>query len=222
MVSALLLVGNVVSNRVVPRGLYVPWNLTVAAAVLAVALAAGHRRDELGLAGGARAWRWTALAVGAVALVLVTGATLGATQDLFVDRRVTATGWAEVLYETLVRIPLGTVVLEEVAFRGALPALLTRWYRERPFRGDLAASALFGLWHVLPAWNVASANPVARDLLSGAAARPISVTGAVLGTTAVGLVLCWLRRRAGSLAAPIGAHVASNSIAYLLAYLVTR
>ena len=40
----------------------------------------------------------------------------------------------------LVRIPLGTVVLEEVAFRAVLPALLS----------PVAAAGLFGLWHVVP------------------------------------------------------------------------
>ena len=34
-------------------------------------------------------------------------------------------------------------------------------------------------------------------------------------TTVAGLVLAWLRLRSGSLAAPVLAHVATNSLTYL-------
>jgi membrane protease YdiL (CAAX protease family) len=215
---ALLAVSNVMANRVIPRAAYVPWNVTVTGAVVLLAGAAGAGLADLGVTAGRAARRWTVLVVAAIVAALAAGAALPLTQELFLDRRVTATGWAAVAYETLVRIPAGTVLLEELAFRGALPAVLRRWFR--PWPADLAASLLFGLWHVLPAWNVATANPVARDLLDGPGARPIAVTAAVMSTTAVGLAFCWLRRRGDSLAVPLGAHTAANSTGYLLAYLV--
>jgi CAAX protease family protein len=59
---------------------------------------------------------------------------------------VAESGWA-LAYHACVRIPLGTVVLEEVAFRSVLPALAARRYGISG--GVLIASALFGLWHVL-------------------------------------------------------------------------
>ena len=46
-----------------------------------------------------------------------------AVNELFEDRRV-STGVATLLYQAVVRIPLGTVLLEEIAFRSVLPALL--------------------------------------------------------------------------------------------------
>ena len=63
------------------------------------------------------------------------------------------------LWVVLVQIPLGTVVLEEVAFRGVLPALMgaspaIRW-RWVPVLG---ASILFGLWHILPSIGIDNAN----------------------------------------------------------------
>ena len=42
--------------------------------------------------------------------------------DLYHDKRV-GRAFGRVLYQALVRIPLGTALLEEVAFRGVLPAL---------------------------------------------------------------------------------------------------
>jgi uncharacterized protein len=52
------------------------------------------------------------------------------------------------LWRVLVVIPLGTVVPEELAFRGLLLALLGR--RHGVLGGILLSSGLFGLWHVVP------------------------------------------------------------------------
>ena len=52
------------------------------------------------------------------------------------------------LWRVLVVIPLGTVLPEELAFRGLLLALLGRRYGV--VAGILLSSGLFGLWHVVP------------------------------------------------------------------------
>jgi membrane protease YdiL (CAAX protease family) len=68
-------------------------------------------------------------------------------------------GPAELAYQVLLRMPVGTVLLEEVAFRGALYGMLrhsagTSW-------ATAVSAALFGLWHVLPAAGLVRDNPVA-------------------------------------------------------------
>jgi len=111
-------------------------------------------------------------------------------------------GWGTA-WRALVRIPLGTVVLEEVAFRAVLPALLS----------PAAAAGLFGLWHIVPTAKTLDVNGVRRH-------RVVAVTGAVGVTTVVGLVLWELRVVAGGLAAPALVHVAANSGATVAAYWV--
>lgn len=127
--------------------------------------------------------------------------------------------------KVLVDVPLGTVLLEEVAFRGVLPAMFRR--RIRPsrragFTADAAAAGLFGLWHVLPAWDIHKANPVFRDTLPDGFGRLTGVLGAVAGTAAVGMFFSWMRNRSDSLAAPATLHTTSNSVGYLLAWLAQR
>jgi membrane protease YdiL (CAAX protease family) len=80
----------------------------------------------------------------------------------------------------------------------------------------------FGLWHVLPARNVTSFNPVFADLAGGQLDRVYGVVSAVVVTAVAGLVLCWLRLRSRSLLAPALVHATVNGLGYVLAFLVGR
>jgi membrane protease YdiL (CAAX protease family) len=211
-----LLIGNFLSNRVMPAALYVPTNLVTAAVVLYLALRVVSPRD-MGMTRWASGARW-GLAVIAVGLaIFLVGVVLPLTEGLFHDRRVGG-GVARLFYELFLRIPLGTVLLEEVAFRGALPAVFAKY--GSTFRAVVIASALFGLWHVLPSLNLADVNPVFEGLLgTGLAGQLGGLAIAVGGTFLAGMWLCFLRYRSGSILAPMIVHVASNGGGYALAFL---
>lgn len=215
---ALLAIANVMSNRVLPGWAYVPWNLLVAGALLWL----GVRTTSAGEVGW-QEWRrgvaWGVVLLVLTAAVLGTAVLMPVFNDLFHDRRV-SNGAATLLYQAAVRIPLGTVVLEEIAFRAVLPAMFAaRW---GVVRGCIAASIAFGLWHVLPALGLNSVNPVANNAFGdGAGAVLAAVTFAVVGTFLAGLWWCWIRYRARSIAATMIAHVATNSLGYLIAWFVS-
>ena len=117
-----------------------------------------------------------------------------------------------------VRIPLGTVLLEEVAFRGALPAVFAK--QMSTFRAVVIASALFGLWHVLPSLGGGAANAAIADVVGGdAAGTALRVAVTVVSASVAGVVLCWLRLRSGSLLAPILAHWTVNGLGVIVAVL---
>jgi membrane protease YdiL (CAAX protease family) len=109
------------------------------------------------------------------------------------------------------------VLLEEVAFRGALLAMLAA--RTTPPRALLGSAAAFGLWHVLPGWSIGTVNPTLTDWF-GDAGRVVPVTAAVLSTAVAGVVLGLFRQRSGSLLAPMLVHWATNGLGYLVAYAV--
>ena len=138
-----------------------------------------------------------------------------ALHSLLDDARVRRLPPGAVVYHALVRIPLGTVLLEEIAFRGALFGALAR--TSDRVRAALASSVVFGLWHVRPTLGLLDANDVADD----PAARAGAVVVAVLATAAGGMFLCALRVRSASTLAPIIAHTSTNSLG-LLASAVTR
>ena len=195
---------------------YVPVNLLATLGLLGLARGIHLTTGELGMerAHLPAGLKW-GIAAGLVAgVVLALGAAIPATQPLFDDARTAGIGPGLLAYRALIRIPVGTVLLEEVAFRSVL---LAAWRRVASLPSAMIGSSIvFGLWHVRPAIDLLIENDVAGN----GPARALAVLGAVAGTTIAGVAFCWLRVRSGSLLAPILAHVAANSLATVFAYLV--
>ena len=207
----ILAVSNVVSNRVWPEA-YVAWNLAVAVLLVLAARRCGLTWADMGL-GNARLRRGLAVgaaAVGVVGACLRVALSLPATRALFQDSRA-AGPLGAVLLAALVRIPLGTVVLEEVAFRGVLPGLVGGGW----WRATLVSSGLFGLWHVLPSAAM-SANAGVEAAVGGWGSRAGRAGGAVHDRR--GHRVLRLRRWSGHLVTPILAHIATNSLGMLIAW----
>ena len=119
------------------------------------------------------------------------------------------------LWTVLVVIPLGTVLPEELAFRGLVLALLGRRYGV--LSGTLLSSGLFGLWHIAASLGGGPANAAIVGVVGGDAAGTVArVIATVSFTTLGGVVLCWLRLRSGSLLAPILAHWTVNALGVIV------
>ncbi len=186
-----------------PAGMLVAAGASVG--LLAVARSAGLTAADLGL-GAEAAPRGAAVAAGAAAAAATSYGALLRTRwaaAAFDDDRL-PTDWRPAFAEAFAVIPLQTVWLEEVGYRGVLPALLERDHGPRV--ADVASAVLFGLSHVRPAVEFEHAR---RRTEAGSTAA--AVAGTVAATTVAGLALGWLRRRSGSLLAPMGAHWALNA-----------
>jgi membrane protease YdiL (CAAX protease family) len=141
-------------------------------------------------------------------------AVVPATRPLLGDERAAGLDGRAVAYQALVRIPIGTAVWEETAFRGVLQAALRRVMSDTA--AIVVTSAAFGLWHIRPTLQALRVNGLA-------ATRRQAVTGTcagVAGTAAAGALLSWLRARSGRLAAPVLLHVATNSGGLIAAHAV--
>lgn len=216
-VVGVLVGANVVQNRVLQdrEGAYVASCAAVAAALLALARADGRTWPELGLAPATagRGGRLGGAAGATAAGAMLAASATPATRALFADDRARRRGLRGALAAALVRVPLGTVLVEETAFRSVLPAVLT------PRLGTRAATAasavLFGLWHLLPASELARDNPELGRLAGRSRLR--RQAAAVAGTAVAGFGFSWLRRRADSVVAPAVLHWAVNGTGYVRA-----
>ncbi|WP_327279903.1 CPBP family intramembrane metalloprotease [Streptomyces sp. NBC_00597] len=202
-----------------------PWGVVTAVVVSGVLLGvlrwAGGTLADAGLAPGtlARGARWALALIALVGIVYLAGALLPAARTLFEDRRYAGMDGGEVMLRVLVLVPVGTVLVEEIAFRGVLYGLVRR--DRGAVWATAVSSALFGLWHVLPSLHLATAKPALTTAFgrSGLGAA-LAVVAAVLFTAAAGVLFCELRRRSGSLLAPMGLHWAVNAFGYLVGFLL--
>jgi membrane protease YdiL (CAAX protease family) len=193
---------------------YLRFNAGATGVAVAAAALSGLTAADLGLGRG----RWlpgrlgSGLAAGAGAGWLLIAA-VPATRPVLGDKRAAGLDRRDTAYQALIRIPVGTALWEEVAFRGVLQAAL-----RRVMPGTAAivvTSGVFGIWHIRPTLQALRVNGLAED-------RPRALArtcAAVAGTAAAGVLLSWLRDRSGRLAAPVLVHAAANSGALLAARL---
>jgi uncharacterized protein len=215
IVIAVLVVVNVVDVRVAHAALVL--GPAGAVGLLALARWAGLSWAELGMGPGTwrRGLRWAVAAIGIVAVVFAAGVALPLTRSAFRDSRYDF-GWGHAALTAFVLIPVGTVLFEEIAFRGVLWGLLRR--RHGTWLATSVSSVLFGLWHVLPSLGLAADDQaIGAAVGSGSSGQAVSVLGTVLFTGLAGVVFCELRRRSGSLLAPAGLHWATNGLGVLAA-----
>jgi uncharacterized protein len=190
-----------------------------AVALLVLVRARGLGWAELGLS--REHWKpGLGYALAAVALVLsviAVGAWLPWTRPMFMNNNYATVSGA--LIASMIIIPLQTVIPEELAFRGVLHGALNRAWG---FRGVAAAgSLLFGLWHIATSLGLTSSNVGFTRLFGGGVLGTVAgVVLAVVATAIAGFVFTWLRRRSGSLLAPIALHWSLNGLGALAAALV--
>jgi membrane protease YdiL (CAAX protease family) len=215
---ALLVAVSVLNNAAAPD-LYVLWACVAIVGLVLLARADGLCRRDWGFGPvTGRAARAAAALAGVTALAMLVGTQLPGVATAYEDERVAGMGAGEVAFAALIRVPLGTAFLEELAFRGVLLAMLTR--RHGTAWGVAGSSVAFGAWHLLPSLGLAAGNAAI-----GSALGTHHLVAAALGMVAAGLAgafLCLLRIRYDHLSAPLAVHVTANSAAYLLAWLMLR
>ena len=197
---------NIGRSSLVPDHYGIPASLAMAAVLGGLGALGGLGWGDLGLARGRmlRGLAYGGVAFGVVVVAMVVVGALPATSHALDDSRVHV-ALPTMFFEVLVAIPFGTVVLEELAFRGTLLGLLRRRLPVPWAVGVM--SVLFGLWHI---------KGVLHDPSGGIAVG--AVVGTVLATTVAGIGFGWLRVRSDSLLAPILAHVATNSVTFAVAW----
>jgi membrane protease YdiL (CAAX protease family) len=151
---------------------------------------------------------------GLIAAIYAVGVAVPASRRFFRDTRYRI-GPGSALYAAFVTIPLGTVVFEEVAFRSVLWGLLEIGHGA--VAATVSSSLVFGIWHVLPALDLARTNTALSGTVRDRRTVGLTVLGTVAFTSLAGLVFAGLRWHTGSLVAPVLLHWAANGLGVLAA-----
>jgi membrane protease YdiL (CAAX protease family) len=216
-VLGVLVAVNLLNNKIAPAP-YLLWAWLGAVVLLFIAVYDGETWTDLGLGRvPKKAWIASGAVIAAVLIVYLIGAALPATREAFGDDRVADLTTAEILGRALVRVPFGTVLLEEIAFRSVLLAML--WRRLGVLRAMIISSLVFGLWHILPSLGITTSNDALGAAIGGGEnAQLLGVVFAVGSTALAGMVFCELRRRFEHVIVPMALHWATNGLGYLFAW----
>ncbi|HTY72561.1 MAG TPA: CPBP family intramembrane glutamic endopeptidase [Actinomycetes bacterium] len=218
VVLAVLVAANLLTNLLAQRW-YVPVCVVSAGVLVALGLRSGLTRADLGLGKGTigKGLLWAAVLVVLVIAGYVVAASIPHLGAAFSDRRAMTSTGRQIAARVLVAIPLGTVLLEETAFRGVLLAELRRdvgtgW-------AVALSSVVFGLWHVLPARTMHAEHEAFGSLAGGGRrGRAVAVAGTVAFTAAAGVLFAGLRLWSDSLLPPVGLHWAVNGMGVAIAW----
>lgn len=101
-------------------------------------------------------------------------------------------------------LPLGAVLPEELAFRGALLGALLR--RSGSVWAALGSATAFAFWHVAVVFVTVAETPLRPSPLF-----PLAIAAALAVVFAGGLAFAALRLRTGTLASTVAAHWAFNA-----------
>ncbi|KDN18841.1 CAAX protease [Amycolatopsis rifamycinica] len=213
-----LAASTILANRVLPGWAYPLCGLVAAIVLVLLGRAAGCPWRDLGLRGFRRPALVGLAGAGLVALVFGIALAVPALRTVYQDGRVGDPDVGQLLWLTCGRILFGTVLIEEVAFRGVLPALFgatdDRW-RWGPI---VAAAALFGLWHFLPA--LAIGRNAAVHAAFGSTPAVVLQLLAMTAAGVAGVFMHWWRHTGRGVLASAIVHFTTNAGGLTLAVLV--
>ena len=213
--AILLLVLVMLLNNVIAPGPYLLWGLLGIVGLVLLARADGLRPAQWGLGPVTRRAGLAAIVFAALtAAVMLIGTQLPGISDAYLDERVAGLSAGQVAYAALLRAPVGTALLEELAFRGVLLAMLAQRFGLR--WGVAASSAAFGAWHIVPALGLAADNAALGAVAGGQTGW--AAVAAVVAAGLAGAFLCLLRIRYDHLIVPFALHETATSLGYVLAW----
>jgi membrane protease YdiL (CAAX protease family) len=223
LVLVILVILNIVNNRVAPQTHYLLYAFGGSMILLAVGLLDGNTWTDMGL--GLRyllpGFIWGAACIGLITAVYLIGSAFKRTRTAFHDERMSDLSGSRMVFQALIEVPFGTVLLEEIAFRAVLLSMLIR--RFGLVWGVVISAVVFGLWHILPSIGTHEQNPALGSVVgSGRRGNILAVTLSVLTTALAGVLFAALRLLSGSVLAPMGFHWATNGLGYAFSWLLIR
>jgi membrane protease YdiL (CAAX protease family) len=223
LVLVSLVIINIVNNRVAPQTHYLLWAFVGSVFLLAIGLLDGNNFTDMGLGFDylipGLIWALTSIVL--VTLVYFISSIFKKSREAFADQRIGAMSGGKLAFQALVEVPFGTVLLEEIAFRAVLFAMLARRFGVIP--ALIISAIIFGLWHILPSIGTHEANPALGSVVgSGRRGAVLAVLASVFTTFFAGILFGAMRIASGSVIAPMGLHWATNGLGYFFSWFLLR
>ena len=151
--------------------------------------------------------------IGAVIVFAVMGIVYLVSPSTFLDARYNQ-DTRSLIGALVLSLPIYTVIIEEIIFRGVMPALLMRSTSVQ--LAFVLSSILFGLWHILPSLQMKSVSIFGGALF---VPRPVVIGSSIVAPFVVGLLLSFMAYKSKSIIAPMIVHWSINASGMALAFL---
>ena len=223
VVVAFMVAINVVNNRIAPQTHFLLWAFGSSVVLIAIGLLDGNSWTDMGLSWrfGLQGLFWAGLTIALVTIAYAIASSFKKTRQAFHDERYAQMSGGRLVFQTLLEVPFGTVLMEEIAFRAVLFSMLARRYGV--IWGLVISSVLFGLWHILPSIGTHESNPALGGVAGeGRKGNVIAVALSVLTTSVAGVIFVGLRLVSGSILGPMGLHWATNGLGYFFSFFLIR
>lgn len=197
------------ANRVLPGWAYPVCGVVAALVLVALGRVAGCSWADLGLSSVRRPALVGLIGAGCVAVVFGIALAVPGLRTVYQDGRVGDPDFAQLLWLTCGRILFGTVLIEEIAFRGVLPGLFGATDERWSWPPILWSAALFGLWHALPALAIGRNEAV--HAVFGATPVAVLQVLAMAAAGVAGIFLHWWRHLGRGVLASVVVHFTTNA-----------
>jgi len=210
LVILILLYGTVLA-RLVPKKYHLFLNISISGVAIIIGLAFGMTWANMGLD---IAHILPGFFVAVAATIVITVATLLIATVPFLRRYFLGENLANasgklIAFETAIRIPFGTALVEEILFRGVLLGILLLHNSTIVALG--IAALIFGLWHIFPTITSIENNASINKALKNSHHKYGSIFGVIIVTSIAGILFGWLRIISGSILAPWLVHWSINA-----------
>lgn len=211
LIILILLYGTVLA-KLVPEKYHIYLNIFIASLAVALGISFGLDFTEMGLS---LTKILPGIFVAILASIVITAGTLLISaipilRKYFIGEDLSNASGKLIAFETAIRIPLGTALVEEVLFRGVLLGLMLSLHST--LIAILLSSIIFGLWHIFPTIKSLENNDAAAALVGKNKSKKAgSIIAVILVTTVAGIFFAWLRVISNSILAPWLVHWSINA-----------
>lgn len=220
-----VLIYGVVLSRYIPDRFHWPANILAIAVSIIFGLSSGLSLTQMGL--GLRPVLSALLVTLLVSLsifVIVLGANVVpfVRQHFLKQASIINSRESKLIFESVIRIPLSTALVEEVLFRGVLLGMFLQY--QSTLSALITSSLVFGLWHIWPTVNGIkdNENHVIAKASSPLLSKVAHVSIYVIATGSMGVIFGWFRILAGSIFAPWLLHWTINASGILAVVVAGR
>ena len=220
---ALILLYSTVLAKLVPEKFHIALNALIAIVAILIGFGFGLNAQQMGVALNTITSGLFIAVIATILICIVTiiMALIPPLRRFFIGDNLSNASGKLIAFETAIRIPFSTALIEEILFRGVLLGLLLA--HNSQITALVISSVLFGLWHIFPTIKTLEQNKTTKKIVGTSKAKTSAgVLATIVTTTIAGFIFGILRIIAGSIIAPWLVHWSINASGVLGIYVAKK